>query len=160
MGVITYTDDLTSPIPPSRLFKALVLDSHNLIPKLMPQAIKSIDFIQGNGGPGSIRQVNFAEGSPISSIKNRIDEVNEESYYYKYTVIEGDALAEKLEFIVHEVQFEPTPEGGSKNKMTTNYHTKGDILFTEEEIKAGKEKVLGMYKVAEAYLLQNPDAYA
>lgn len=70
-------------------------------------------------------------GSQFSSIKNRIGEVNEESYYYKYTVIEGDALAEKLEFIFHEVQFEPTPEGGSKNKMTTNYHTKDDIVITE-----------------------------
>ncbi|KAF5465394.1 hypothetical protein F2P56_015431 [Juglans regia] len=107
----------------------MVLDSHNLIlPKVMPQAVKSIDFIQGNGGPDSNRQVNFAE----------------ESYYYKYTVTEGDALEEKLEFIVHEVQLEPTPVGGSKNKMTTNYHTKGDIVITEEEIKAGKEKVLGM----------------
>ncbi|KAG2726991.1 hypothetical protein I3760_01G139300 [Carya illinoinensis] len=125
MGVITYTDDLTSPIPPSRLFKAL---------------LSSIDCIQGNGRPGSIRQVNFAEGSPISSIKNRIDEVNEEIYYYKYTVIEGDAMGEKLEFIVHEVQFEPTPEGGSKNKMTTNYHNRGDIVITEEEIKAGMVK--------------------
>ncbi|KAG7995935.1 hypothetical protein I3843_01G134900 [Carya illinoinensis] len=149
MGVITYTDDLTSPIPPSRLFKALVLDSHNLIPKVMPQAMMN-----------TLDDDDDDAGSPISSIKNRIDEVNEEIYYYKYTVIEGDAMGEKLEFIVHEVQFEPTPEGGSKNKMTTNYHNRGDIVITEEEIKAGKEKVLGMYKIAEAYLLQNPDAYA
>lgn len=61
---------------------------------------------------------------------------------------------------MHEVQVEPTPEGGSKNMMTINYHTKGDILITEEEIKAAKEKVLGMYKVVDANLLQNPDAYA
>ncbi|KAG6731700.1 hypothetical protein I3842_01G142300 [Carya illinoinensis] len=149
MGVITYTDYLTSPIPPSRLFKALVLDSHNLIPKVMPQAMMN-----------TLDDDDDDAGSPISSIKNRIDEVNEEIYYYKYTVIEGDAMGEKLEFIVHEVQFEPTPEGGSKNKMTTNYHNRGDIVITEEEIKAGKEKVLGMYKIAEAYLLQNPDAYA
>lgn len=75
-------------------------------------------------------------------------------------MIEGDALAEKLEFITHEVQYEPTPDGGSKNKMTKKYHTKGDIVIKEEDIKAGKEKTLGMYKVAEPYLLQNPDAYA
>ncbi|XP_040999891.1 major allergen Pru ar 1-like [Juglans microcarpa x Juglans regia] len=160
MGVITYADEYTSPITPARLFKALVLDAHNLIPKLMPQAIKSIEFTQGDGGAGSIRQITFAEGSQFSTLKNRIDEVNEENYSYKYTVIEGDALAEKLEFITHEVQFEPTPDGGSKNKMITKYHTKGDIVIKEEDIKAGKEKTLGMYKVAEAYLLQNPDAYA
>ncbi|XP_062150332.1 major allergen Pru ar 1-like [Alnus glutinosa] len=160
MGVITYTDEYTSPIPPARLFKALVIDAHNLIPKLLPQAVKSIEIIQGDGGAGSIRKITFAEGSQFSTVKNRIDELNEETYSYKYTVIEGDALADKLELIVHEVQFEATTEGGSKNKMTTKYHTKGDIVIKEEEIKAGKEKVLGMYKVVEGYLLQNPDAYA
>ena len=160
MGVITYTDEYTSPIPPSRLFKALVVDAHILIPKLLPQAVKSIEIIQGDEGAGSIRQITFAEGSQFSTVKNRIDELNEKTYSYKYTVIEGDALTEKLELIVHEVQFEATAEGGSKNKMTTKYHTKDDVVIKEEEIKAGKEKVLGMYKVVEGYLLQNPDAYA
>lgn len=62
MGVITYTDEYTSPIPPARLFKALVLDAHILIPQLMPQAVKSIDTLQGDGRAGSIKQINFAEG--------------------------------------------------------------------------------------------------
>ncbi|XP_059435321.1 major allergen Pru ar 1-like [Corylus avellana] len=160
MGVITYTDEYTSPIPPARLFKALVIEAHILIPKLLPQAGKSIEIIQGDGGAGSIRQITFAEGSQFSTVKNRIDDLNEKTYSYKYTVIGGDALADKLELIVHEVKFEATAERGSKNKMTTKYHTKGDVVIKEEEIKAGKEKVLGMYKVVEGYLLQNPDADA
>ncbi|KAE8076832.1 hypothetical protein FH972_015456 [Carpinus fangiana] len=121
MGVITYTDEYTSPIPPARLFKALVVDAHIPI-----RAVKSIEIIQGDGGAGSIR----------------IDELNEKAYSYKYRVIEGDAMADKLELIVHEVQFEATAEGGSEKKMTTKYHTKGDIVIKEDEIKAGKEKVL------------------
>jgi hypothetical protein len=32
-------------------------------------------------------------------------------------------------------------------------------VLTEEEVKEGKEKALGMYKAVEAYLLQNPEAY-
>lgn len=62
MGVITFTDELTSSIPPSRIFKASIVDSHNLIPKLLPQAVKSIEIIQGDGGAGSIKQINFTEG--------------------------------------------------------------------------------------------------
>lgn len=62
MGIYSFSDEYTSPIPPARIFKASIIDSHNLIPKLMPQAIKSIKFIQGNGGTGSIKQINFAEG--------------------------------------------------------------------------------------------------
>ncbi|KAL3727598.1 hypothetical protein ACJRO7_032351 [Eucalyptus globulus] len=157
MGVFTFINEYTSPIPAARLFKALVLDSHNLIPKLMPQAIKSIDIIQGDGGVGTIKQINCIEGSQLGSMKNRVDEINEETCTYKYTMI---YLNEKFESIAYEIKFEPTLEGGSKNKMTSTYYTKGIVELKEEDVKEGKERALGMYKVAEAYLLQNPDTYA
>ncbi|XP_044497875.1 major allergen Pru ar 1-like [Mangifera indica] len=159
MGVFTYTDEYISSIPPARLFKALIVDSHNLIPKLMPLAVKSIEITEGDGGAGSIRQINFAEGSKVKCIKNRIDELDPENCSYKYSLIEGDGLMDKLDKITYDVKFEPTPDGGSKNKMSSTYYTKGDIVLTEDEIKEGKEKALGMYKIVEAYLLQNPDAY-
>lgn len=98
-------------------------------------------------------------GSRFSSVKHRIDEVDEETSSYKYTVIEGEALGDKLEFIAHEVQYEPTPDNGSKTKLTTKFHTKGDIVITEEEIKAAKERILVIFKAAEGYLHQNPEAY-
>jgi len=62
MGVYSDTDEYPSPISPSRLFKALVVDAHNLIPKLLPNSVKSIEIIQGDGGAGSIKQFNFVEG--------------------------------------------------------------------------------------------------
>ena len=43
--------------------------------------------------------------------------------------------------------------------MTSNYYVLDDAAVTEEEIKAGKEKAIEIYKAVEAYLLQNPDAY-
>lgn len=98
-------------------------------------------------------------GSKVKCIKNRIDELDPENCSYKYSLIEGDGLMDKLDKITYDVKFEPTPDGGSKNKMSSTYYTKGDIVLTEDEIKEGKEKALGMYKIVEAYLLQNPDAY-
>lgn len=62
MGVVTFTEEFTSPVPAKTLFTALILDSDNLIPKLLPQAIKSIETIEGDGGPGSIKKMTFAEG--------------------------------------------------------------------------------------------------
>ncbi|PHT29025.1 hypothetical protein CQW23_31368 [Capsicum baccatum] len=44
----------TPHIPSSRIFKASIIDSHNLMPKLTPQAIYSIEFVQGNGGAKNI----------------------------------------------------------------------------------------------------------
>lgn len=62
MGVVSHELEFTSPLPPTKIFKALILHSDNLIPKLMPQAIKSIEVIEGDGGPGSIKKITFAEG--------------------------------------------------------------------------------------------------
>ncbi|KAK3418045.1 hypothetical protein EUGRSUZ_H04026 [Eucalyptus grandis] len=89
-------------------------------------------------------------------MKNRVDELNEETFAYKHTMID---LEERFESIAYEVKLEPTPDGGSKNTMTSTYYVKGNVKLEEEDIKAGKERALGMYKIAEAYLLQNPNAY-
>ena len=62
MGVCTYETEITSCIPPHRLFKAFVLDGDNLIPKIAPQAIKQVDILEGDGGPGTIKKITFAEG--------------------------------------------------------------------------------------------------
>lgn len=62
MGVTTYTQEFKTSIAPSRMFKALIIDSHNLIPKVAPGGISSIEFIQGDGGVGSVKKTCFTEG--------------------------------------------------------------------------------------------------
>ena len=58
MGVITTTEEYTSVVAPARMFKA-----HIVIPKLLPQSsIESVDFVQVDGGVGSIKQTVFPEG--------------------------------------------------------------------------------------------------
>lgn len=61
-GGLTFTEEFTSPVAAGKLFKALVLDSDNLLPKILPQAFKSIEIVEGNGGPGTIKKLTFAEG--------------------------------------------------------------------------------------------------
>ena len=39
----------------------MIFDADKLMPKLVPQAFKSMEVIQGDGGPGSIKQIYFAE---------------------------------------------------------------------------------------------------
>ncbi|KAG5011778.1 hypothetical protein JHK82_023968 [Glycine max] len=132
MGVYTDTNEYPSPISPSRLFKALVVDAHDLIPKLLPHAVKSIEIIQGNGGPGSIKQFNFdlatlKRGSQVKSVKNRINEIDEDTFTYNYSLIEGQALKDKFASIAHEIKFEAAPDGGSVSKVTNKYYLKGDV---------------------------------
>ncbi|GLU08442.1 hypothetical protein SLE2022_253550 [Rubroshorea leprosula] len=159
MGVVTYEMEVATAIPPAKMFKAFVLDSDNLIPKILPQAIKSVVILEGDGGAGTIKQVNFGEGSQFKSVKHRIDGIDLEKFAYSYTVVEGDALMNTLEKISNKIEFEASPNGGSVCKSSSTYHTIGDIEIKEEHIKAGKEKAMGMFKAVEAHLLANPDAY-
>ncbi|XP_030975461.1 major allergen Pru ar 1-like [Quercus robur] len=160
MAVLTLTDEFTSPVVPKRVFKALILDADNLMPKLMPQAIKSVETLEGNGGPGTIKKITFAEGSHIKYVKHRTDALDEEKLTYSYTLIEGDDLLDKIESISYEMKFEPTPGGGCKGTNVSKYHPKPGVQINEEEVKAGKEKAMAIYKGVEAYLLANPNVYA
>lgn len=108
---------------------------------------------------GIVIRVCATAGSPLKCVKYRVDELDEKTLTYSYSLVEGDALAEKLEKITYEVKFEESSDGGSISKVTSKYYTAGDFTLKEEEVKAGKERVIGMYKAVEAYLIQNPDAY-
>ncbi|XVF43778.1 hypothetical protein PTKIN_Ptkin02bG0067700 [Pterospermum kingtungense] len=44
------------------MFKAYILDGDKLIPKIVPQAFKSVEYIQDNGEPRSIKRITFGEG--------------------------------------------------------------------------------------------------
>ncbi|KAA8527413.1 hypothetical protein F0562_034872 [Nyssa sinensis] len=159
MGVITYDMELACSISPAKMFKAFVLDADNLIPKILPQAIKCVEVLHGDGGPGTIKLITFGEGSQFKSVKHRVDAIDKENFTYSYSIIEGDALMDILESISYEIKIVASPDGGSICKNTSKYHTKGDAKITEEQIKSGKEKASGMFKAVEAYLLANPDAY-
>ncbi|KAI3833466.1 hypothetical protein MKX03_027210 [Papaver bracteatum] len=160
MACITFDETLACPVSPHRMFHALFLDAHNLMPKIMPQAIKNVEFLSGDGGPGSVEQVNFAEGGPVKYVKNRLDSKDNDNFECKYTVIECDAFGDKVDYVVNEVKFEAAPGGGSICKTKSTYHPKAGVVLDEEEIKAGKEKSQGVYKFVENYLVENPHVYA
>ncbi|OIW00133.1 hypothetical protein TanjilG_29123 [Lupinus angustifolius] len=160
MGVSTFKHEYSSPIAPSRIFKALIIDSRNLLPKLLPQFVKEIILIQGDGEAGSIEQINFNEASPFKYLKQKIVVLDKDNLVCKYTLIEGDPLGEKFESITYNVKFEDTSNGGCLCKMTSIYNTIGDFDVKEEEVEEGRESNIAIYRVVESYLLENPHLYA
>lgn len=66
MGVMRFEKEVSAAVAPSRMFKAFFLEAHNFLPKLVPQAIKSVEILQGDGGAGSIKITNFADGMSYS----------------------------------------------------------------------------------------------
>lgn len=61
MGVLTFEDETVSVVAPARLYKALVKDADTLIPKVI-DPIQSVEIVEGNGGPGTIKKLTFTEG--------------------------------------------------------------------------------------------------
>ncbi|XP_043694847.1 major allergen Pru ar 1-like isoform X1 [Telopea speciosissima] len=159
MGMTTINNEFNCPIPPARIFKAAVLDAHNLLPKILPDKIKSIQ-IHGDGGAGSIKQINLADDGPFDFIKHRIEEVDEHNFKCKFTLIEGAVIGEKIEKVVDTVQFVASADGGSICKTTSEFYTIGDYKMGEDEIQMGKDMATGTFKMVVEYLCKNPDAYA
>ncbi|XP_062108681.1 major allergen Pru av 1-like [Humulus lupulus] len=159
MGVFTYETEFTSTISPARLFKAFILDGDNLIPKIAPQAIKQVEILEGDGGAGTIKKVTFGEGSSFNYVKHRVESVDQDNLSHSYTLIEGDALTDKLEKICYETKLVASPDGGSIIKTVSKYYTIGDAEIKEENVKEGKEKASRLFKLFEKYLNDHPDTY-
>ncbi|KAL3634430.1 hypothetical protein CASFOL_021484 [Castilleja foliolosa] len=160
MGVKKFFQELKTKVSPSRLFKALVTESHDVIPKLTP-AVKSIETIEGDGvGVGCLRKTTFPESSQIKYVTHRVDAIDHDNYTCKYTLVDGDVIGDKLEKVCYEIKFEATEDGGCVIKLESEYHTKGDFELKDEEVEAGKEQALGLYKACEDYLVAHPDVCA
>ncbi|CAM8973711.1 unnamed protein product [Rhodiola kirilowii] len=159
MGVITNSYEFAIPVAPSRMFKAMGDTKNNLVPTLMPHIIKSIEFV-GDGGVGTIKITNFVDASPVKYVKHRIDEIDEENYYCKITLIEGDFGNDNVESVVQEVKLEASADGGSICKLSNHYHTKGDYVPKEEDIKIGEEQDKAIQVAIVGHLVANPHLYA
>ncbi|KAF7813546.1 class-10 pathogenesis-related protein 1-like [Senna tora] len=154
MGVFTFNEENVSAIAPARLFKALVDDGDTLIPKVIGD-IQSVENIEGNGGPGTIKKISHLEGE-LHYVKHKVEAVDKDNFVYDYSVVESDTFPATLEKISVQTKMVAAPSGGCVVKVTINYVTKGDAKPTEEELKIGKAKGEGLFKAIEGYLLANP----
>jgi hypothetical protein len=58
----TLICQINTVIPAPRLFKAAIVDWHNLAQKIAADKVVSAVTIKGDGGVGSVRQLNFGPG--------------------------------------------------------------------------------------------------
>lgn len=98
-------------------------------------------------------------GGPYKYMKTKINELDVDKYYAKYTNFEGDVLDNVLECVVYESSIESTGSG-SHYKLVGHFHTKGDVVYTLEDAKMGLQSMQVSYKAVEEYLSNNPEIYA
>ncbi|CAI9776041.1 unnamed protein product [Fraxinus pennsylvanica] len=159
MGIFKFFHEAKTKVAPHRMFKTLVTESHNVLPKVTP-SIKSVEIIEGDGGPGSIYKTTFPEGAHFKHVSHKINDIDPVNYVSKYTLVDGDVLGDKIEKVDYEVKFEHSEDGGCVVKQTSEYHTKGDFELKEEDVKAGKEQAQGLFKACDEYLAANPHVCA
>nr|ABK21339.1 unknown [Picea sitchensis] len=153
------TEDL-SEVEATRLWNAMVKDGHNLFPKIFPDFFSSVTFIQGDGGVGTIKQLNFTPANKdFSYAKERVDEMDEGKMVFKYTTIEGGLLGKKLNASNFELKFVPRKEGGCVVSWICNYETLPGAQLDEGKAQELKEQSNAMFKKIEQYLVSNPNLY-
>lgn len=62
MALLHFSEEFKSSVPSSRLWKAAVVDIHNLLPKIAPQFIASMEIVEGDGGAGTVKVTKFTQG--------------------------------------------------------------------------------------------------
>ena len=56
------TEEIVTKVAAVRLFEAGPIDMHNLAPKILPDTVASAKILKGDGGAGTIKQLEFTEG--------------------------------------------------------------------------------------------------
>ncbi|GKV50398.1 hypothetical protein SLEP1_g57104 [Rubroshorea leprosula] len=155
--------EVTTEFPPALMFNAFVSEDkfhiHNFDVSEIILSIQNVEFIEGDGGAGSIKKITFKEGSEVKYVKQKIEAIDEENFSVNYIIIEGEALMNNLEKISYDIKFIAASDGGSIcNISSSKHYTFGDIYIKEEDIKAEKKRALGLIKALEAYLMANRKA--
>ncbi|KAK9059120.1 hypothetical protein SSX86_021739 [Deinandra increscens subsp. villosa] len=149
--------EIASQYPAERVFK-VYNDFHNIAPKVIPQVLKSIETLEGDGGVGTIRLFTFGDDVPFNSAKYKQEDIDASNLTYNYTFFEGDTLMGILDSINHRVKIIPT-DGGCVFKQTVIYNCKGDEKPSEETLKFEKELYVNTFKAIETYAAAHPEIY-
>ncbi|XP_073147924.1 major pollen allergen Car b 1-like [Henckelia pumila] len=160
MTIVEFSEELkVLNVTPKRMFKAMVIDGHNLLPKIIPHMFKSIDVVQGEGGTsGCVRRISFPDGSQLT---DKFKDVDTEKLMLKVDVFDWPMFGEKLETIQTEKMFQESGDGGSIIKWKTQLQLKpGYTHVSDEEINSLKQLSISFITETQAYLVAHLDVCA
>ncbi|XP_020686575.1 pathogenesis-related protein 1-like [Dendrobium catenatum] len=157
----SFTFQEVSTVGPDRLWKAGILDAHNLLPKLLPDFISKVELLEGDGGAGTVKKFHFSEAvKEFRFIVDKTEELNNEKYILKQSIIEGGLIGLRLKSYSFEMKLDVGNNGENLQKTTVFYETLDDTPLSAEEQEQISASLSMMTKAVEAYLIANPAAYA
>ncbi|KAG0488094.1 hypothetical protein HPP92_006638 [Vanilla planifolia] len=156
----SFSKETPLSVPIDRLWKARILDAHNLLPKIFPAFISSVEIIEGDGGIGTVGKVNLTEVvGGYDFVKSKIEELDNEKHIVKESVVEGGLIGTKLNSYTLEHRFEEGGEGKTVERLTVEYESLDETPLSPEEQSQIAGRLSGVTKAVEGYLLANPTAY-
>ncbi|MED6124265.1 hypothetical protein PIB30_057324 [Stylosanthes scabra] len=138
------------------LWKALAKDLPNIVPKVLPNNVKDVQLIQGNGGIGTILIFNFFPDarSVTHYQREKITEFDESKHEIGLQVIEGGYLNRGLTYYKTTFQLSSIEEKLTlvNVKISYDHESSSDL---EEGVKPQKtsQSTLSFLKSLEKYLL-------
>ncbi|GLJ10688.1 hypothetical protein SUGI_0133090 [Cryptomeria japonica] len=153
------TIETQSEVGTKRLWNALVKD-HDLIAREIPEFCAGVTFLEGNGGVGSIKQINFTPGTTeYGYVKERVDVLDEENFVYSYTDLEGGELGKNLKSAQFTLKLSPKEDGGCVVSHIWNFETHPGVCQDEAMVEPMKAQLTALFKKMEAYVIVNPALY-
>ncbi|XP_004515396.1 phytohormone-binding protein-like [Cicer arietinum] len=135
------------------LWAALAKDFMIIGPKVIPNIVKDVQLIDGDGGVGTTLIFNFFPGvSPINYQRERIAEFDELTHEIGLEVIEGGYLSQGLSFYQTNFQLSQIEEDKTLVNVKISYDHESEI---EERVKPTKTSQSTLFYLdrLEKYLL-------
>lgn len=95
-------------------------------------------------------------GHHFKSFVKRIDELDAENLYCKFTIFECETFLNNVESILVEIKYIPVGSG-CKYKMTAQYQPKPGCYVNKDEVEQSEARINELMKKFEEYLLTNPE---
>ncbi|KAI4386487.1 hypothetical protein MLD38_004417 [Melastoma candidum] len=137
--------------PPDRVFD-VYKNKIDLMPKISPQKLRSIQVLQGDGSSvGSVRLWTYFLGEPVEA-KDRIDAIDERNMSITFDIIGGE-VTKYFKSYKATIQL-VLGEGGSKSfvKWSVEYEKASEGV---PDPHAQLDFLITMAKEVDAYLLRN-----
>lgn len=93
--------------------------------------------------------------SPHKNVTLRTDAIDKQAMTADISAIDGDILLGIIDKIETQIKVAPAAGGGCTCTHTSKYHTKGDAVVPQENLKIADEQSTKLFKAVEAYLLDN-----
>ncbi|KAI5076526.1 hypothetical protein GOP47_0008591 [Adiantum capillus-veneris] len=123
-----------------------------VVPKLMPEYVSSCEYLEGDGGVGSIRLMKFgpAVAHFVTFSKERIDAVDDSSKKLAYSVFEGELMNYFKSYKVSVELVQGVEDKGCTLNWSLEYEPINPDMPPPE---ISKEGAISTFKAVEAYLL-------